>query len=47
MKCEQYWPDVSQDEDYGDVHVSCQNIQIFADYTLRTFQVINNVEKVR
>ncbi|XP_060574463.1 receptor-type tyrosine-protein phosphatase alpha-like [Ruditapes philippinarum] len=45
MKCEQYWPDVSQDEDYGDVHVSCQNIQIFADYTLRTFKVINNTEK--
>ncbi|XP_060560492.1 receptor-type tyrosine-protein phosphatase gamma-like [Ruditapes philippinarum] len=45
MKCEQYWPDVSQDEEYGDVHVSCQNLQIFADYTFRTFEVINNAEK--
>ena len=38
-KCHQYWPDTGS-EDYGPLNVTITDQQIFADYTLRSFQVM-------
>ena len=37
-KCHQYWPDTGS-VDYGPLNVTITDQQIFADYTLRSFQV--------
>ena len=41
-KCEQYWPD-SGSTSYGPLRVSLKDQQIFADYTIRTMEVIVSV----
>ena len=46
-KCHQYWPDTGS-EAYGPLNVTITDQQIFADYTLHTFQVmVSNKNKSR
>jgi hypothetical protein len=47
MKCEQYWPEVNRNEIYGDIHVSCEKLQVFGEYTLRNFEISSNTITVR
>ncbi|XP_060568867.1 uncharacterized protein LOC132727411 [Ruditapes philippinarum] len=39
MKCEKYWPNKGTDQQYGDVIVTCETYEAFAEYTIRTFRV--------
>ena len=39
-KCEQYWPGASkQTEEYGPFQVTVIDQKVFADYTVRVFQL--------
>ena len=38
-KCEQYWPDQGPQE-HGPFTVTLADQQVFADYTIRTLQVV-------
>ncbi|XP_053389697.1 receptor-type tyrosine-protein phosphatase U-like, partial [Mercenaria mercenaria] len=44
MKCEKYWPEGGAVIWYGDVCVSCQAIECFAEYTIRTFTLSKEEE---
>ncbi|XP_060597478.1 receptor-type tyrosine-protein phosphatase epsilon-like [Ruditapes philippinarum] len=44
MKCEQYWPG-SEKITYGDICVSSMKSDIFAEYTVRRFQLLKKNEK--
>ena len=40
-KCEQYWPDkVGSSQSYGPFNVTVVEQHIFADYTIRTIQLV-------
>lgn len=46
-KCEKYWPDSF--ENYGDITVNLTDSEIFADYVIRTFNIIkeNEVREIK
>ena len=39
-KCEQYWPEGGSGQSYGPFSVSVVEQQIFADYIIRTIQLV-------
>ena len=39
-KCEQYWPEGGSGKSYGPFNVSIVEQHIFADYTIRTIQLV-------
>lgn len=39
MKCEQYWPDCGRSTLYGDIQVTCNKEDTFAEYTTRSLTV--------
>ena len=39
-KCEQYWPEGGSGQSYGPFNLSVMELQIFADYTIRTIQLV-------
>ena len=41
-KCEQYWPD-QEPQEYGPFTVTLAEQQVFADYTVRSLQVMVNL----
>ena len=38
-KCEQYWPESKQNEEYGPFEVTVVDQKVFADYTVRIMQL--------
>ncbi|KAH3712252.1 hypothetical protein DPMN_071939 [Dreissena polymorpha] len=47
VKCEQYWPDASVSQVYGDIRVVCQSENHYAEFTRRTFTVMKaNEERI-
>lgn len=43
VKCEQYWPDDGETEEYGDITVDTLQSEAYADYTERIFQAEKEV----
>jgi len=38
IKCQQYWPETGN-KSFGPFQITITDQQVFADYTIRTFQV--------
>ncbi|XP_077975103.1 receptor-type tyrosine-protein phosphatase epsilon-like [Styela clava] len=43
-KCEKYWPDVGQEQIFGQIRVSCDKEEVFGGYKKRTFTIYTEDE---